>query len=262
MTRIVDALPVDAGGSSDVERAIERIATPASAAGLISLLVFLWAASGMMGAIRRGLETSMAVERRQPAVRGKLLDLALVAGAALLVLLSVSIGFLAEAAGGLVEELAAGLGAEGAVIEKTIATGLPFILWVVTALLLYRFVSGASLRFADAFAGAVATGILLALISLASGLLYAKTTQWSIVYGSLTSLLVFLYSVYLYASALLLGAAVAAEWSQPRPRRDPEPIRSRARRVLRGLFVREQSSAVQKPGAGVSRPEDRERHSG
>jgi uncharacterized BrkB/YihY/UPF0761 family membrane protein len=53
---IVDALPVSAAGRQDVEDAITAIATPASAAGLASLLVFAWAASGMMTAIRQGLE--------------------------------------------------------------------------------------------------------------------------------------------------------------------------------------------------------------
>ena len=35
------------------------------------------------------------------------------------------------------------------------------------------------------------------------------------IYGSITVVLVFLYTVYLYASAVLLGAEVAAAWSAP-----------------------------------------------
>jgi uncharacterized BrkB/YihY/UPF0761 family membrane protein len=151
----------------------------------------------------------------------------------------VAIGFLAEALGGAVERLAAELGAKGDLLEKTIAVGLPIVLWVATALLLYRFVPSVRLRFTDALAGALVTGVLLLLISIASGVLYGKTREWSVVYGSLTSLLVFLYSVYLYASALLLGATVAVEWSRPRTVGPREPLRARARRALRGLFVRE-----------------------
>ena len=49
---IVDDLPVSAAGKRDVENGITAMATPASAAGLLSLLVFAWAASGMMTAIR------------------------------------------------------------------------------------------------------------------------------------------------------------------------------------------------------------------
>ena len=83
---IVDALPVSVTGRKDVEDAITAIATPASAAGLISLVVFVWAATGMMAAIRTGLETAMEVTVRRPAVRGKLVDLILIVGAAVLVI--------------------------------------------------------------------------------------------------------------------------------------------------------------------------------
>jgi uncharacterized BrkB/YihY/UPF0761 family membrane protein len=43
---IVDALPVSAGGRKDGAEAITAIATPASAGGLLSLLVFAWPQAG------------------------------------------------------------------------------------------------------------------------------------------------------------------------------------------------------------------------
>lgn len=236
--RVIEALPVDASGEEDVESAIETIATPTSAAGLVSLLVFLWAASGMMGALRRGLEAAMGVARGRPAARGKLVDFALVAGAAVFVLLSVGIGLVAELANEMVVQLSASLGIDVGAEGKAIALTLQVLLWIVTSLLLYRFVAAAGLRLQDALAGAVVTALILLALSLATDLVYAKTTDWSLIYGSLTILLVFLYSVYLYAEALLLGAAVAAEWSLPRLSHD-EPLRNRVRRGLGGLFVRE-----------------------
>jgi len=210
--RIVSTLPVDSSGSARVEREISNIATPASAAGLISLLVFLWAATGMMSAIRAGLQSAIAPGEKRPLVRGKLVDLSLVGGATVLVLLSVGIGLVAQFAHALVSQLGVG----GGVATKTLSVGLVLVLWMATALLLYRFVPAAHLRFSDALAGAVVTAVLLLGVSLASGLLYAKTTKWSLIYGSLTSVLVFLYSVYLCANVLLFGAVVAAEWRQTR----------------------------------------------
>ena len=67
-------------------RQIEKLASPATALGLVSLLVFGWAATGMMAALRAGLEVAMRVERGRPAVRGKLVDVILIVGAAALVL--------------------------------------------------------------------------------------------------------------------------------------------------------------------------------
>jgi membrane protein len=244
--RIVDVLPVDASGRADVEEAIEAIATPTSAAGLVSLLVFFWAASGMMGAIRRGLEAAMDVAQGRPIVRSKLVDFALVGATALLVLVSIALGLVVDLTDELVAELAAAVGTEGAIVEQAIGLGLPFLLWVATALVVYRFVPAAGLRVSDALAGAIVTALLLLGISLAGDVVDAKTADWSVIYGSLTSLLVFLYSVYLYASALLFGAAVAAEWSRPH-RRQHEPLRVRARQGVRSLFVRRSSETSGRP---------------
>jgi uncharacterized BrkB/YihY/UPF0761 family membrane protein len=88
---VVDALPVSVAGKKDVEDAITAIATPASAAGLVSLIVFAWAATGMMTALRQGLERAMGVTESRPMMRGKLVDLVLIMGAAVLVLVTVGI---------------------------------------------------------------------------------------------------------------------------------------------------------------------------
>jgi uncharacterized BrkB/YihY/UPF0761 family membrane protein len=83
------------------------------------------------------------------------------------------------------------------------------------------------------------TAVLLLAISLASSWLFGRATKLSVVYGSLTAALVFLYSVYLYASALLVGAELAAAWSHPGPPTD-ETLRAKARRLVLGLFVHQE----------------------
>jgi uncharacterized BrkB/YihY/UPF0761 family membrane protein len=91
--------------------------------------------------------------------------------------------------------------------------------------------------------GAILTALAFELISLASAWIYDKTTELSVIYGSLTSALVFLYSIYLYASALLLGAEVAAGWARPQTVGGGEPIRAQVRRGILGLFVDQKRSA-------------------
>ncbi len=243
---IVDALPVSAAGRKDVERAVTEVATPASAAGLLSLLVFAWAASGMMTAIRGGLERAMDVTETRPPARGKLVDLLLIVGTAVLVLVTVGITLL----GNLVQRASGKLGELIGVGAGTLASGLvhaaSFVLSIVVVLLLYRFVPPRRLRFRDGLVGAILTALLLRLISLASGWIYERTTRLSVVYGSLTSALVFLYSMYLYSSALLLGAEVAAAWARPQGA-DGGPILSQLKRGLLGLFVRQKVSPAEEP---------------
>jgi membrane protein len=234
---IVDALPVTVAGRQDVEDAITAIATPASAAGFVSLIVFVWAATGMMTALRRGLEHAMGVTQSRPLARGKLVDLALIVGAGAIVLVNVAITlvgtFLQARSGQPGEALDFG----GGVLSAALFHAATFALSVLLVLLLYRFVPARGLRVRDGLAGAILTALAFDLISLASGWIYDKTAELSVIYGSLTSALVFLYSVYLYAAALLLGAEVAAGWARPQTVGGGEPIRAQLRRAVLGLFV-------------------------
>ena len=224
---IVDALPVSVAGRKDVENAITAIATPASAAGLISLFVFAWAATGMMAAIRTGLETAMEVTVRRPMARGKLVDLILIVGAGVLVIATAGMTALGE----FIQRAAGDSVAGGAFLR--LAT---FVLSIGVILLIYRFVPARGLQFRDGLAGAVVTALLLQAISFASALIFDKTTNLSVVYGSLTAALVFLYSIFLYAASLLLGAEVAAAWSRP-PGPPGPPILTQIKHGILGLFV-------------------------
>jgi membrane protein len=233
---IVGWLPVSDEGSQSVEDAITRLASPTSALGVFSLLVFLWAATGMMASIRTGLEAALQVERRRPAVRAKLVDLVLVAGAGALLLVALALTVVAQVVTRFVGGFAEDVGLENGLFGEVMGIVLPLAVTTVVVMLLYRFVPARRLRFGDAVAGGIVTGILLLAISAASAFVLQNVSELSVIYGSITVVLVFLYSVYLYASALLLGAEVAAAWSAPSVG-PPEPIRAQVRRAVLGLFV-------------------------
>jgi membrane protein len=233
---IVDFLPVSAAGRKDVEKALTSIATPASAAGLVSLVVFAWAAIGMMTALRQGLETAMHVLHARPTVRSKLVDFLLVVGAGVLVLATAIV----TALGGIAEKYAAKIGGNGAgTLSHLVAHLFTFAAVLGVVLLLYRFVPARGIRFRDGLAGALMTSVMLELISLASGFVYEKASSLSVIYGSLTVGLIFLYSVYLYSFALLLGAEIAAAWARPEPLGPGLPVLTQVKRAVLGLFVRQ-----------------------
>jgi membrane protein len=239
---IVDRLPLSDTGSADVTREIEKLASPATGLGLFSLLLFGWASTGMMASLRAGLEVAMRVPRGRPAARGKLVDLILIIGAAALLVLVVLLNLVTQFVSDAVKNLIDELGLTGGLFDQALRAGIPFLLTVAVVLLLYRFVPARRLRFQDAVAGATVTAVLLLAISAASGVIYDRTRNLGNIYGSLTLVLIFLYSVYLYASALLLGAEVAAAWS--RPADGPgEPIGRQVRRVVLGLFVHQEPPA-------------------
>ena len=242
--KLVSVLPVM---SQDVSKAIQDIATPASAAGLVSVIVLVWAASGMMAAMRSSLARTMDVEDERGLVRGKLVDLALVASTAVLVLASVGIGLITQFLDSLVDGVADAVGLQGSVATAVVSRLLALVLWTATLLLVYRVVPTRRPRFVDALAGALVASALLLAISLAAGFVYSHATKWSFIYGSLTSVFIFLYSVYLFASAMLFGAAFATEWSRPHPP-DPEALPAKARSWIRGLFHRAKESRSEPSG--------------
>ena len=233
---IADALPVSAAGRKDVENALTAIATPASAAGLLSLAVFAWAATGMMSAIRQGLESALGVTQSRPMARGKVVDLALIVGAAALVLVTAGITVLGQ----LVHTASRGLASAMDIGAGTLSDGVirlfAFALSILVVMLLYRFVPARGLRIHDGLVGAILTALIFQLIALASGFFYERAARLSVVYGSLTAALVFLYSMYLYSCALLLGAEVAAAWARP-PSGEGGPLLTQLKRAFLGLFV-------------------------
>lgn len=248
---IVSHLPFTESGTSSVEEAITHLASPTSAFGLVSLLIFFWASSGMMGAVRTGLEAALRVapDRRRPAVRAKLVDLILVAGAGALLLAMVAVTVVAQVVTRLVGGAAEAVGLDGGWLAELLRLAVPLVIATVVVMLLYRFVPARRLRFGDAVAGGIVTGVLLLAISAASAFVYDQVSGLSVVYGSITALLVFLYSVYLYACALLFGAEVAAAWSAPPGTGPAVPIRRQVRDAVVGLFVRQQPPGAP-PSAG------------
>ena len=241
VSEIVNRFPLTESGGADVTRQIEKLASlasPATALGLVNLLIFGWAATGMMAALRAGLEVAMRVNRGRPPVRGKLVDVILIVGAAALVLVVVFLNLAQPVVFGWIQQPLDVLGLDGGLLEQGIRRGAPLLVTTAVVLLLYRFVPARRLRIGDALAGAIVTALLLLAISLVSGMIFERVRGLgvSVVYASLTSALVFLYSVYLAASALLLGAEVAAAWSHPgEPTGDTLP--QQIRRVALGLFV-------------------------
>jgi uncharacterized BrkB/YihY/UPF0761 family membrane protein len=196
----------------------------------------------MMSAIRGGLDVALHVEHTRPPARGKLVDLVLVVSCSLLVLVTVAVTVLDKLAQHALRRVASEAGVGGPA-PTWIPRPISLIALIVIVMLLYRLVPSRRMRPSDALAGAITTAVLLLAISFASGRVYEGVTQLSVVYGSLTTALVFLYSVYLYASALLFGGEVAAAWSA-NPASDGEPVVVKLRRALRGLFV----------GADATRP--------
>jgi membrane protein len=201
----------------------------------------------MMAAVRGGLEAALEVYQARPAVRAKLVDFVLIVGAAALVLVTASLALLGDAIRSATGSLGEAVGLGASTVSEILLRVGWVALSIVTVLLLYRFVPSRGLRGRDSLAGAIVTALLFQLISLGSGFVYDKSTRLSVVYGSLTAALVFLYSVYLYSSALLFGAEFAAAWARPPTGIPGPPFWTRLKQAALGLVVRQDADRPATP---------------
>jgi membrane protein len=208
----------------------------AGSVGPLSVLLLVAAGSGVMGALRHSINVAWDIERRPPLLRRKALDLALVSGATIVLLFSLSVTATRRASKLVDDEdgggpiLAAGLDLVGDV--------LPFLFITLVVLFLYRILPVDRPRVRDIWPGAlVASGGLLAVKGVLE-LYLEHLADFGALYGSLGALMALLLFVFAGANVLVFGAEFASEWARL-PREDAEVARivrdgrARAVRALR-----------------------------
>ena len=213
---LFELLPLQSGaGKEDLEELIEPIASGRSAVGVISILGLIWAATGMMSALRFSLDTAWDLEFRRPFVRGKLVDLGLVLGVG--GLLTISIGATAVLQVGTdvsesVSDTLGPFGAEASGFFRLVTVLLPFLLTWTTFTIIYKVVPSVTTRVRDVVAGALVGALLFEALKHGFAFYLRNFSNYDAVYGSLGAAIALLFFVYLAACVLLFGAEIAAEW--------------------------------------------------
>ena len=207
---IIQALPLtDASGRAEVEALLDDVAAGAGSLGWIGAVSLLYSASGAIGALRYAICRAWGEEDTRPYATGKALDagLTLLAAPMLIVGLGLSIsGSLAEAIGDRPWTLA--------VAQFSVTKLLPLILLFVVLTILFRVLPsrGGSLR--AAVVGALVALAGMVLVQAGTDAYLAAFGSAKAIYGTLGVLLGIVFSAYLEAIAVVLGAHVAAEASR------------------------------------------------
>ena len=197
--------------------------------GPISIVLLLAAASGVMGALRHAINQAWDIESRPPLLARKLLDVALVLGATVLLLFSLSLTATRRAAGMLDDDRDGG-GWLLALLLDGLGDLLPFIFTALVVLFLYRVLPSPRPKLKDIWPGAVVAAALISLVRGALDLYFDHLANFGALYGSLGALMALLLFVYAVSLVLVFGAEVASEWSRL-PKSDEE-VRRLARRGM------------------------------
>jgi membrane protein len=212
-----------------IQQALDTSDTTATIAGLVSLAVLLWAASGLMAALRIAFRLIWENDLRRTYVRSKLLDFAFVLGVGLVAVAGLGATLLVDA----LEQLGSGLrravgvdtqGQVLAVVAEVLAsTALTFGILLV----LYRTLPPVAPRLRALWLPALLAAISFHVATAAYAAYLARYGDVAATYGPLGAVLGFLLVVYVGITVVLLGAELVAAW----------PERPLERRAAPGRFI-------------------------
>jgi membrane protein len=227
VTAVLDVVPLSGHGRQQLRGMIGSVGGGAGALGLLGLIGVIWSASGVMTAVRTALNVAWDTDARRPFIRGKVVDLALVAGTFLVtgatVGLTVAAGIIRRGAASLPHALRGlepltGAGAWLAVV------GASFALLFAIFAFLYRVVPAVPTRLSGIWPGALVAAAGFEWLQYGFSAYLSFFGHYNKVYGTLGAVVAFMFFVYLASLVFLFGAEVASEYPRLRHRGRP-PLR-------------------------------------
>lgn len=212
---VVQHVPLSAQGQQQLHQLLSSVTGASGALGLLGLLGVLWAASGVMAAIRIALNIAWDTDIRRPLLRGKLIDLVLVAASVVAVGLALAITLLTSFARqsrshlpGVLRSLSPLAGVAVSVGAYLAAVAVIF----ATFLFLYRFVPAVETRLREIWPGAIVAAVGFEFVQYGFSVYVAFFAHYNRIYGTLGAVVAFLFFVYLASAVFLFGAEVASEY--------------------------------------------------
>jgi membrane protein len=244
---LLDNLPLtEDGGRRQLQRLLTQVTRDVAGFSALGIATLLFAASGIMAAIRHALNAAFDTEDDRPPVQAKLWDFLMVAVFGVLVTASLALT-LADQILARIQESADDLipGAGGVVADVLISAGriVPLLLALIVFGGLFRLVPSTRPRLRDIWPGVLVAAIGYELAKTGFAVYLTEFADYGAVYASLGSIIAFLVFVFIAANVALLGAEFAAHWARVRdgfydgPPGDPFP--RQVLNLIRSLFVRE-----------------------
>ena len=183
----------------------------AGSLGPFPLLLLVFAASGVMGALRHAINQAWDIHERPPLLRRKALDFALVLGGVVLLVFAFSVTATRRAADALDGDGGTSL---GSTLVDVLGDLLPFAFTALAALFLYRVLPMHRPRVREIWPGALVAAGLISLVRGALEIYFEEFADLGALYGSLGALMALLVFVYAAAMVLVFGAEFASEYAR------------------------------------------------
>ena len=254
---IISFLPIQ---DQSIANSLRNVADLGPSLTVVALLGSLWGAGALSAALRSSLDVVFEVESGRPWLRSKAIDYMLLP----IIGLPLVGGILLTAAWRVAQaEFARGLGFVESPISFSFfwnagALAIPLLLSLIAFVLTYWLLPNRTLRFHDIWPGALLAALAFEALKVGFAAYVEQFASFDVIYGSLASVIVLLFWVYLCANIAIFGAEVAAEVphvlrGEPRHRRattlgEEGNWRRSTLSLLRGLvLVGEDQPAADRP---------------
>ena len=211
---MLSVLPLEASAANQIDQLLLSATNNLATIGIVGAIGLVWSASGMLGSVRGAMELAWEGHSgTRPFFQGKLVD-------ALLLAIVVSV-VLSSCLAGLVLSVLPQVSIDvmrpdswssdvAAVVRSSLAPAVSILTSGIVLVLAYKFLPRPRPAFRYALGGAVIAALLLEGARRIFSIYVDRVAVYDIVYGSIGSIIVFLFFVYISATVILYGAELGA----------------------------------------------------
>ncbi|MSO94474.1 MAG: ASCH domain-containing protein [Thermoleophilia bacterium] len=215
---IVSAIAAQLGLSSQgiarLNTLIDSVPSPWSLAGLVTLSLALWGATGVMNAMQKTLAVIFDDGASRSLLRRGAVSGLLVFGAIDVILCGVAVSLLAHFTDTVSQSLGEALGWQPFGFGILLGVVVPTVLIFAVFVLLYRYLPIRRPGWRSALAGGAAAAVGFQAVQAGLGWYLSGPADFTAVYASASAIFVFLFSVYLSAIAFVVCAILTCALDQ------------------------------------------------
>ena len=219
VSAITDQFDLSPQGSAKLDSLITSVPSPWSLAGLVTLGLALWGATGVMNSMQKTLAVIFDEGVSRSLVRGRLVSGLLVLGALGVVLAAVVVSMLESVARKLSQNVDEALGWQPFGFGIVLGFLVPVALAFAVILLLYRYLPHRKPGWRPALIGSGLAALGFQAIQIGLAWYLAGPADFGQLYGSASAIFAFLLFVYLSASAFVICAVLTAVLDESARRR-------------------------------------------
>jgi membrane protein len=190
--------------------------------GVAGGLALIWASLGVFGAVTNAVNEAWGVERQRSFLKHRMVSFLMLAAAGGVMI--VALAFVAAMQVARASWFGVMLARFGwlSALQTLTADYLATVLLIIGVGLVYYFIPNAKTRFRDVWVGAALTGVLWRVAFDAFSWYLGRNTSMTMIHGSITAVVVFLFWIFVSAIILMYGVEFTAAYARLRRHRPDE----------------------------------------